>query len=181
MKLGQQLLCGFLMVLAVTAAAQDKPAASAVQDDSPTLREELKPLADFIGVWEIDGQWKSGEAIWARSEYSVGMGGNFVEARTWTRNEDGKVYQRYKTIWRWDPQESKVVSHGFVYDGSYLEIETVVSTVDGKSTLTSNWEQGGSRIDQQVQIVDADRYSWKVEVSDGDSRNQLMDGVWVRK
>ena len=145
------------------------------------LRSELNVFNAFIGTWEIDGAWKSGEKIWARSEYQVGMRGNFVEAKTFAKDGDGEPYQRYMTIWRWDQEQQKVISHGFTYDGSYTELETEVSMVDGKETIESKWDSNGVTIRQVVQKQDANSYSWQVFTINDDVESQVMDGVWNRK
>jgi hypothetical protein len=175
------LAMGLWVLVVVTGSAQVEEAAQNPEKvQVPELRDELKAFTPFIGTWEIDGEWLSGEKIWARSEYKVGMEGNFVEARTWTRGEDGQAYQRYLTIWRWDTESSKVTSHGFTFDGSYTGIDTEVNLVDGVGTLKSNWKMGETGIEQVVQTVDANHYSWKVWSMTGETKTLLMDGVWKR-
>lgn len=172
-----------VLVLASFTFGQATNEKTTASDVEPRLNENLKTLQPFVGTWVIDGKWSSGQPIWAKNVYTVGMDGNYLEARTYTKNPDGKVYQRYLTIWRWDKEKAKVVSHGFTHDGAYAELEPTVEMKDGKSTVTSVWTPEGAPapIKQTVQMLDEKSYSWKVWSVVSGKENEMMDGVWNRQ
>jgi hypothetical protein len=155
---------------------------------APELDENLSPLLPYLGYWEVNSEWSSGDKLWARNEFSIGLGGKFVEARTYTKDEDGTAYCRYLTIYAWDKEQSKIVSHGFTYDGTTslgLPLETSTSA-DGKPQLNSMWKpdpKSDAEIKQTITIIDDGSYSWKVwSRPDEDGKfEQIMDGVWKKK
>jgi hypothetical protein len=167
-------LCLFLAVSSTTA-----------QEVSPTKLVEgpmakLKPL---IGTWEIDTEWRNGSALWARNEYLVGVGGRFIEARTFAKNQSGHVYQRYMTVFGYDQDKNQYHTWGFTYDGTEKTVPFTVTDEDGKTVISSEWEQeAGTSIRQTVTFVaGTDAYDWKVwQKSDGGDWEEVMDGTWQR-
>ena len=172
-------IAGFTL-LACHAAAQDS-------DDtgSPALKESLKFFAPYEGTWEIDGEWTAGGSIWARNEYMTGMNGNFFTARTWSRTEAGKVYQRYETTWRINPENERLQSYGFTYDGTVTITESEIdNSASGHPVIRARWQADSEspHIKQEVQMnEDETSYQWRVWSSpDGDNWTQIMDGVWKK-
>jgi len=164
-------------------AAKTEAGSASKADVAPELREELKGFAPFIGTWVIDGKWKDGRPIWAKNVYTVGMDGNFVVAKTYTKEGGEKAYQRYMTIWRWDEESEKVVAHGFVNDGSYQETESTIDLSDeGKPAVSSITSTKGSpvAIEQTVKLIDEKSYSWTVSTS-VTKPAVIMDGVWEKQ
>ena len=157
-----------------------KPAA-----EKRKLKKELQAFEPFVGSWTIDAKWSGGSELWARNEYSVGMNGNFVEAKTFTKNEHGKEYQRYFTIWRHNAENKKVESYGFTFDGSVTNAISDMDTSDAEHpVIRSKWRTADSKsyIKQEVRLIDAKSYGWKVWSSeDGEEWTQIMDGVWKKK
>lgn len=153
------------------------------KDAQPTLRKELKAFEPFLGTWVIDDKWKDGRPIWARNVYTIGMDGNFVMAKTFTKNPDGKEYQRYLTIWRWDKDKEKVVSHGFTHDGEYATTEPTIDESDeGKPAVSSITSTKGSPValHQTVKLIDESSYRWTVATS-ASKDAVIMDGVWRKQ
>ena len=143
----------------------------------------LAPYIPFLGTWEIDHQWKNGTRIWSLNEFEIGPGGKFIIARTFTRDGDGEVYERYHTYFS-HHEEKGLVSHGFTYDGSVSIVEGIES-FEGKAGpgFTSYWSPGPAQIKQTIELLDADSYGWKVwtRAEDAQPWTEIMDGVWKRK
>lgn len=184
-----KLVLGILLLLfsanSVLADESAKQDAAAKKTPERKLKKELKGFEPFVGIWTIDAKWKSGGELWARNEYSIGMNGNFVEAKTFTKNEHGKVYQRYFTIWRHNAEKKQIESYGFTFDGTVTITSSDLDTSDAKHPIIrSKWKTADSKshIKQEVRLIDAKNYSWKVWSSDdGDEWEQIMDGVWKKK
>lgn len=173
-----------LMALCPFAVAQESSTATAQTKSRPPIKTELEGFGPFVGTWVIDGQWIGGNKLWAKNEYSVGMNGNFIEARTFAKNQYGKIYQRYLTIWRFNPDKGSVESYGFTYDGTVTVTDSEIDNSDpAHPVIRSQWAQpDGSRIKQEVRHTDADSYAWKVwSSSDGSDWKLIMDGVWKRQ
>lgn len=172
-----------LVCLCHSVTAQDKSSDSDLESRQ-SLKTELKGFGPFVGSWVIDGTWADGNKLWAKNEYSVGMNGNFLEARTYAKNQYGKIYQRYLTIWRFNKEKGTVESYGFTYDGTVTITDSEVDNSDPKHpVIRSQWAQPeGLHIKQEVSYTDADSYAWKVWSSDdGNDWKQIMDGVWTRE
>jgi hypothetical protein len=163
------------------------------QDDrSPATEGEIKLAAElsvfqpFLGTWEIDGQWQDGTALWARNQYTPELDGTLLKAQTWARNAEGKVYQRYFTVWRYNSASKTIDAHGYMFDGKYNMVESVVIYPGGDKNpiIQSQWKpnpDSAMEIRQQVQITNDNEYSWKVWTSmDGTAWASLMDGSWKR-
>ena len=144
----------------------------------------MKLFEPFLGSWEINTNWTNGNKLWSRNKYTVGIGGNFVNAVTYAKDGDGEPYQRYFTVFSYDKQKQQFQSYGFTYDGTVTIVDNKVSLVDGKTRIASQWDSGNGTIKQEVQMVSKDRYSWKVWMkpanSTGEDWQPLMDGVWKR-
>ncbi len=151
---------------------------------TPRLKDNLQFFAPYAGTWEIDGQWMAGGDIWARNDYSIGMNGNFFRALTWSKNEAGRVYQRYETIWRIAPDSGALQSYGFTYDGTVTVTESEIddSGPGGHPIIRAQWQGAGANphIKQEVQMAEDEKsYAWRVWSSaDGKEWTQIMDGTW---
>lgn len=184
----------FLVLFAITVGSVRSSMGQATDESKPTqqdakpekrpLKNELEAFAPFIGTWVFDGQWKNGGKLWTKNIYSIGMNGNFVDAKTLTKNEHGKKYQRYHTIWRFNPEKQKVESYGFSFDGSVTVTNSDIDMSDPKHPIVrSQWKQKSEQIIKQaVRLIDENSYSWKVWSSDdGQKWEQIMDGVWKKQ
>lgn len=162
-----------------------KPTNADEKPETRALKKELKAFELFVGTWVFDGKWKAGGKLWAKNVYAVGMNGNFVDAKTFAKNEHGKKYQRYHTIWRHNSEKEKVESYGFSFDGSVTVTDSDIDMSDPKHpVIRSKWKQkpSGQTIKQEVRLIDADNYNWKVWSSDdGKEWTELMDGVWEKQ
>ena len=144
-------------------------------------RTQLWQMAMFIGDWEINETWEDGSELWSRNEFRVGLGHEFLEIRTFAKDENGKVYERYFTILAYDKESETVKSYGFTYDGTVTIVDDV--KLEGSVTdaaVTSQWGTGDSQIRQTIQIVTRDEYSWKVWSGNGTDWEMIMDGTWRR-
>jgi hypothetical protein len=173
-----------LVVGAATLVAQQTKAPDAQHE--PQLNENLKCFAPYLGTWVIESEWSNGGKLWAKNKYTIGLGGNFVMARTWAKDGDGEPYERYLTIFAWDKAQNKVVSHGFTYDGSVQQVDMEVETSDGKELIRSQWQPSPANdmvIKQEVSIIDENQYGWKVwsRADESAEFQPLMDGVWKRQ
>ena len=173
------------LLLAPAAAGAEPPKSAAEPSSAGTSFSgtPMEPLAGYLGTWEIDGTWKNGTPIWSRSEFSVGIGGNFLVARTFTRNEKGEVYERYLTIFAHDAETGNFKSHGFTYDGTVTVVDPVeVGGEPGHESITSRWSPGGQELKQSVQLTGKQSYTWKVWVRPAGTEpwNLIMDGEWKK-
>ena len=167
-----------LLFSATTCHGQNMPEPRAKLVEGPMTR-----LAAVLGTWEIDTAWANGSSLWARNEYKVGLGGKFIEAKTYAKNRSGVAYQRYHTVFGYDESTKEYKSWGFTYDGTEKTVPIKVEEKDGKVTLTSEWSQDeSSRIRQSVTIVDGDdHYEWKVwQQSGSEDWVEIMNGQWQR-
>ena len=73
----------------------------------------------------------------ARATYEPGVGGRFVEVRTFVSDNGGDVYQRYFVLLGHDEGGAEV-AHTFKNDGSYSS--SSIDVEDG--VLISEWEEG---------------------------------------
>ena len=129
----------------------------------------------YIGDWEIDATWADDSALWSRNEFRVGLGGEFLEIRTYAKDENDTIYQRYFTIFAYNKETQKLQSYGFTYDGTVTVVDDV--KMEGSvsdATLTSQWNDGKAQIRQEIQIVSRDEYSWKVWSGDSDGHSWLL-------
>ena len=173
---------GFLLVTLIGAwssvcCAFDAPPPPEKLADGPIAK-----LQPWVGNWEINAEWTGGSKLWARNEYKVGLGGKFLIANTYVKDDDGKLYHRYKTIFTYSDKEKKYVSHGFTADGTVQVVENEVTEIEGKPVITSSWEKDGTEVKQTVTMADADGYVWKVWTRpvDQEEWKQAMTGTWKR-
>lgn len=176
-------LCVFITCASLGIAQQTETPGS---DSSKELNENLKCFAPYLGTWVIDSEWSSGGKLWAKNKYEIGLGGNFVMARTWAKDGDGEPYERYLTIFAWDNAKNKVVSHGFTFDGSVKQVVMEVESSDGKEIIRSQWQPDPAQdmvIKQEVSLIDEDQYGWKVWSRANESADfqPMMDGVWKKQ
>lgn len=176
-----------LLVTALLAASPlvaDAEAAAA----SPFDGTPMEKLAGYLGSWEIDATWADGNKLWARNEFTAGLGNAFLDAKTFAKDGDGEVYERYRTVFAFDAASGSFKSYGFTYDGTVSVVDSVaVAGEKGKESITSSWKAGGQELKQEVQLVDENSYTWKVYVrptgageAKGGEWTQIMDGVWKR-
>ena len=161
------------------------PAAGSAQDGDSKLNEHLQAFAPYVGTWICETQWQSGGELWAQNEYSIGMNGNFFEAITSSKNAQGGIYQRYKTTWLYDPNEKKLKTYGFTYDGTVTITEPEIDdSGEGHPIIRSKWQQpDGTWIKQEVQMnEDNQSYQWRVWSSQNEKDwDQIMDGTWDKR
>ena len=171
-----------LTLAAASLLCSSSLAQPAAKNTSPFETAQLRPLTGFLGNWEINAKWSDGTPLWSRSEFTVGLGRRFLVARTFTKNGEGQLYQRYLTYFGIDKETQHLVSHGFTFDGTMAVVDPVeMGGEPGHESLTSEWSNAGTTVKQTVQLTSANAYSWKVWIRTGeDPWQQIMDGVWIR-
>ena len=185
MKLWSFAVCTCIFsTFALAGIAQE--AETSKSSSATELSDNLACFVPYIGTWVIETEWGSGEKLWAKNQYEIGPGGNFVIAKTWARDGDGEPYQRYLTIFAWDKEKNTIVSHGFVYDGTVQQVDTEVEKSNGKELIRSQWQPNPSSeitIKQEVSIIDENQYGWMVwsRADDSAEFQPMMDGVWKRQ
>ncbi len=170
-----RVLCVAMVVASVGWVRADLPRPSRPEK----LQGELGRLSYFLGTWEINGAWSSGQKLHARNEFRIGLGGRFMEITTSVRDGDGPVYERYRTIYQHTPDG--FVGHGFVFDGTAKSVPVEVTfepTLKMRTELTEN----GTTVRNDAIRIDDDSYAWKVWVRGADDAEwvSVMDGVWKR-
>jgi hypothetical protein len=143
--------------------------------------DALKPLVRFIGEWEVDGKWASGEKLQARGIYQWGLGNKIMTAKTFVRDGD-KEYQRYEGVFAWHPQKKSLYEISFAFDGAITEV--LIESKD-KDTLHIGWvpftPESPSPVRQVIKFLDADHFQWIVSIREGENWKQLIDATWKRK
>ena len=156
----------------------------AIEGPQKLVNGPMAKLTPLLGEWEINAVWANGSPLWARNEYTVGVGGRFVEARTFAKNpQSGKIYQRYLTVFGYEEDKEQYTTWGFTYDGREQVVHFTVTEEDGETIITSEWEQApGTSIRQSVTITaGSDAYGWKIWQKSGDNDwEEIMDGQWKR-
>jgi len=90
-------LAGMALMLTLAFA---QPSASEQTDKS----DPMAALAPFVGEWQVEGQWSTGEKLQARGVYQWGLGKKILKVQTFVMNGD-KEYQRYESIMAWHPKK----------------------------------------------------------------------------
>ena len=150
--------------------------------DTPAEKKEpLEPLARFIGEWQVEGQWSSGDKLQARGVYEWGLGKKILKAKTFVMNGD-KEYQRYESIMAWHPKKNCLYEITFAYDGNISE---VVLEPKDEDTLhigyTPFHADQAQNVRQILKFKDNDHFVWTVTMKQGDEWKQLIEATWVRK
>jgi len=157
--------------------------------DVAALDEAFGPLALLAGhAYEIDGEWRSGEPILARNEYRADLDGAALLSHVYTEAPDGKVYQRYLTVWTAGPGPAQLTAYGVTYDGSAESlIATHRKSPDGDPIVASSWSvptpRGEVRMKQEIEIEEAGAsYAWRVwsKGPGAEEFTAMMEGRWVR-
>jgi hypothetical protein len=154
---------------------------AALEDKTPPTESKLAPLSRFLGEWSIDGRWTSGEELHARAIYEWGINRKFIRAKTFVKNGDSE-YQRYDGLLGWHAKKKSLFEVSFAFNGEVSEFLIEPKDAD---TLLIGWtpyEPGReSRVRQTIKFRDQDTFIWTVELKDGGSWKQLMEGAWKRK
>ena len=82
----------------------------------------MAPLARFVGEWQVEGRWSSGEPLKARSVYEWGLGKKILVAKTYVIDKDNKEYQRYEAIFAWHPEKESLYEITFDHAGNISEV-----------------------------------------------------------
>lgn len=143
-----------------------------------TLKGPLTELAPLLGTWEIEAKWRHGATLWARAQYSPGIGGHSVEGRVFVQDNQLPPYLRYLNVFRFD-DDGELVATNFSHDGTQTESE--FEFLDG--VMSSTWMEGELLIRERTATLGEDKLHWTVTMSDPETENEqtLMDAYWTRK
>ena len=177
------LIATSLVHLSFVFALQESPQTNSVASDTEAqLRSELKELEPYVGAWQLETKTKDGTPVKAKSEFLVGIDGNFLVQNMFYRNEDGKEYQEFHAVWRWDNASKKIVCHQFSRDGSHQALKPVIQLDDnGKPSITTVTAKPGSPVALQetTKMIDDKSYRWTAIVS-GAKDAPAMEGIWKK-
>jgi len=141
----------------------------------------MAPLERFIGEWEVDGKWASGESLHARGVYEWGLGKKIMKAHTFVRDGD-KEYQRYEGVLAWHPEKKCLFEISFAVDGAVSEF---VIEPEGKDTLHLGRvpfnPDRPAKVRQVIKFLDKDHFQWVVSIKDSEDWKPLIDATWKRK
>ena len=137
-----------------------------------------KTLSDFVGgEWRINGAWKDGAPIQGREVFEWGVGKQFIICKTFLATPKGE-YQRYETIF--GEQDGKLMAWGFTYDGHMDATEFNVDQKKMSSRKPMPGAQDGQILLQSVEMVESNKFQWKVATEKDGQVKELMDGMWIR-
>lgn len=177
--------CATAAVAVGTRTLIDIPPATSMKHDA-LKGKPLEMFSPYIGNWEINDRWSTGETLWARNEYRVLMNGAFVEATTWAKDGDRPPYARYRTIFAWDPEAKSLVSHGFTMDGTAETHRMEMLDADGSTAISAEWPMSDAEnapsIRQHVHMPKDGSYRWQVWMvpAGGGDPAVMIDGEWIR-
>jgi hypothetical protein len=167
------LAANFWLTKAALSQGDEKKAAK--QDDPMAL------LARFVGEWNVDAKWSTGESLKARGVYQWGLDKKLLIAKTFVTDMD-KEYQRYESIFTWHPGRKSLYEITFSFDGSISEV--LIETKE-KDTLhigyTPFHADKAQPIRQTIRFTDNDHFVWVVQMQKGTEWMQLIEATWVRK
>ena len=170
------LVCGVVGLLLPT------PAFPQAGDKKPAPKDEaMASLARFVGEWQVDGKWSTGETLKARGVYQWGLDKKLLIAKTFVMDKD-KEYQRYESIFAWHPGRKSLYEITFSFDGSISEV--MIETKE-KDTLhvgyTPFHADKPMPVRQTLRFTDDDHFVWVVQMQKGQEWVQLIKATWVRK
>ena len=159
-----------------------KQADSKTEVSASQLDSNLAPLERFLGgQWEVHGTWSNGEALHARTIYERGVGGKFVQAKSYSVGDDGTEYQRYETFYGWDTQDEALTFTTYTFNGSVTQ--GAITATDANK-LAYEWTTGSpsasGTVAQTMEFLSPDEARWIVWLETEDGQQQLIDATWKR-
>ncbi len=146
---------------------------------------KLDPLAQFLGTWTVEAEWSWGGTVKAINTFRPGIAGKFLEQSTHVSDNDGPMYERYRTVWSYNPEEDEIVAYSFDYEGNTNILPLKVEQIDGRTRIEARWSNDGTDLHQVNQMIDDDSYAWTVRgkpSAEPDAKWQtFMEGVWHRQ
>ncbi len=140
------------------------------------------PLETLLGGWEINDRWSDGRPLWARNEYRIGLNGLFIDATTWTKNDDGEISELYNNVFAGTPEGGQLIS--FAHDGGISESRWI-PIEDGQipTILLNGGPSGAAEFEQDIKIPTAGEYQWSVRTrtNENPAWQKLIDGTWLRQ
>jgi len=143
-------------------------------------KDHISALERFVGHWTIDAKWSDGNELHGRTLYEWGVGNKIITAKTFVKNKDSE-YQRYFSIFAWNPKKKCLYDVTFSFDGSMSEY--VIEQKD-KDTFQIGYtpfdKDDPSKLRQILHFKDKDTFAWTVFIKDGDEWKKIMEGEWKR-
>jgi hypothetical protein len=157
------------------------PSTLARADDKASAENKLAPLERFVGEWEVEGKWSSGESLHARSVYEWGLAKKIMTAKTFVRDGD-KEYQRYEGVLAWHPEKKSLFEISFAFDGAISEYLIEANDAD---TLNFGWTPFNAdkpaNVRQVIKFLDKNHFLWTVSLKQGEDWQQIMEATWKKK
>jgi len=146
------------------------------------LDSHLASLRRFLGgQWEVHGTWSSGEPLHARTIYELGVGGKFIQARTYALQDDGTEYQRYETLYGWNAADEALAFTRYAYDGNIAQGTITSTDADTLSFAAAKDSPSASgTIGQTIEFLSDDEARWTVWLETSEGKQQLIDATWKR-
>lgn len=143
------------------------------------LKGPLTAFEPFIGTWEVEGKWASGVPLWARTRYEPVLDGNFLAARTVVIEQNGTLYERYRSMIAHDPARGVFPIHSFTFTGDHRVLDY---RADGEGRFVIEWTMGDSELKELAAFHGADRMEWKVwSRKTGETEWELqLDAEWKK-
>jgi hypothetical protein len=142
--------------------------------------DPMAVLAPFIGEWQVDGQWSSGDKLHARGVYEWGLGKKILKAQTFVMNGD-KEYQRYESIMAWHPKKKSLFIISFSFDGNMTENLIESKDADTVHIGFSPFHDGEpGKVRQIIQFKDQDHFTWRVLLQNDKDWQEIINATWER-
>lgn len=140
---------------------------------------DVKQFAPFVGEWTIRGAWADGTPLVAHNINSWTLNGSHLAGQTWI-GEGAQKHQRYQSMFSYDAKHDCLVTYSFAVDGAVSAYRA--ETEDGKTFKFgfAPIAHEETTVRQTITFTSADEYRWVVEIKNGETWSQIMDGVWKR-
>jgi hypothetical protein len=153
-----------------------------VRAEDTAAKDNLAPLARFIGEWEVDGKWSDGSILRARSTFAWGVNKKTIVDKTFVKDPSKGEYQRYEGTMAWNPKKKSLFEISFAYNGEMSEV--LIEPVD-KDTLHFGYlpynEGEAQPVRQSIQFKGDDAFVWTVSLKGPDGWSNLIEATWRRK
>lgn len=149
----------------------------------PENQLQLKPLAYFIGNWELTGEVNMAGQEKApfvfEEQFRWDLGNNFIQC-TSTETKDGKTDLRHRAMIGWDAKTQQIKSWGFWNPGAESKLspwaETVIWVQDG-----GKWRIEKEGVDGLFTIIDKDTHKYECTFRGDDGSNNSWHFTAKRK
>ncbi len=149
----------------------------------PENQLKLKPLAFFLGTWELTGEVNlAGQPTTSfvfEQQFRWDLGNNFIQC-TSSETKDGKTELRHRAMIGWDAKTQQITCWGFWNPGAESKLspwaETVTWTQDGKT-----WKIEKEGVNGLYTIVDKDTHQYECTFKGDDGSSNSWHFTAKRK